>query len=150
MGRIHVEEVVAARPDVVFDYVDDHRNAVDYVAGLTKWAPVGSLSHGLGAVFEAAMSVGPTTWGSTLEITQWEQNRLIGWVPRKGFQQTGTWTFAPEGTGTRVSFDVEYTLPGGIAGRIAGAAAEPVVRANLAKTVRTLKERVEGLTEESS
>ncbi|MHB8341596.1 MAG: SRPBCC family protein, partial [Mycobacteriales bacterium] len=122
MGRIHVEEVVAAKVEVVFDYVDDHRNTVDYVAGLAKWQPVGTLTHGLGAVFEAAMSVGPTTWGSTLEITQWEPNRLIGWVPRKGFQQKGTWTFAPEGDATRVTFDVEYTLPGGIAGRIAGVA----------------------------
>jgi carbon monoxide dehydrogenase subunit G len=143
MGHITVTERVAAPVEAVFAYVDDYRNTTKYMEGLSKWAPVGSTTHGRGAVFAVAMKAGPMTLSSVVDITTWTENRAIGWISREGFKQTGTWSFARSGTGTHVTFDMEYELGGGIAGRMVSRTAEPIVRGNIEKSVRNLTSQVQ-------
>jgi uncharacterized membrane protein len=144
MGHITVTENVAAPVEAVFAYVDDHRNTTKYMKDLTKWAPVGSTTHGKGAKFAVAMKAGPMTLSSIVDITTWTENRAIGWTSREGFKQTGKWSFAAASGGTDATFDMEYELPGGIAGRMLSRAAEPIVRSNIVQSVKALKRQVEG------
>ncbi len=143
MGHITVSEKVAAPVEAVFAYVDDHRNTTRYMKDLSKWAPVGSTTHGKGAKFAVAMKAGPMTLSSVVDITTWTENRAIGWTSREGFKQTGKWSFAKAGEGTQATFDMEYEFAGGIAGRMLSRAAEPIVRLNIAQSVRNLKSQVE-------
>ena len=50
-----------------------------------------------------------------------------------------------EGEKTQVTFDMEYEFGGGIAGKLLGRAAEPIVRGNLQRSVETLKLHTEKL-----
>lgn len=143
MGHITVTETVAAPPQAVFAYVDDHRNTTKYMKDLTRWAPAGDKVHGKGASFEVAMKAGPMTLSSVVEITTWTANKAIGWTSREGFKQTGRWTFKASGSGTDATFDMDYELPGGIAGRMLSRAAEPIVRGNIEQSVRALRTQVE-------
>jgi uncharacterized membrane protein len=143
MGHITTTEEIAAPVEAVFAFVDDHRNTTKYMKDLTKWAPVGSKTHGKGAQFQVAMKAGPMTLSSVVDITTWTENRAIGWKSIEGFKQTGTWSFRSAGTGTEATFDMEYELPGGIAGRMLSKAAEPIVRGNIEQSVRTLRAQVE-------
>ena len=143
MGHITTSEQIAAPVEAVFAYVDDHRNTTKYMKDLTKWAPVGSKSHGKGAKFAVAMKAGPMTLSSVVDITTWTENRAIGWKSAEGFKQTGKWSFKPSGEGTEATFDMEYELPGGIAGRMLSRAADPIVRSNIEQSVRTLRSQVE-------
>jgi uncharacterized membrane protein len=143
MGHITVSEKVAAPVAAVFAYFDDHRNTTKYMKDLSKWAPVGSTSHGKGAKFAVAMKAGPMTLSSVVDITTWTENRAIGWTSREGFKQTGKWFFAKAGEGTQATFDMGYEFPGGIAGRMLSRAAEPIVRISIAQSVRNLRSQVE-------
>jgi uncharacterized membrane protein len=143
MGHITCSEGIAAPIEAVFAYVDDHRNTTNYMQNLTKWAPVGSKTHGKGAKFQVAMKAGPMTLSSVVDITTWTQNRSIGWTSLEGFKQKGRWSFAKDGDGTEATFDMEYELPGGIAGRMVSRVAEPIVRGNIEKSVRNLRSQVE-------
>ena len=143
MGHITITEEIAAPVEAVFAYVDDHRNTTKYMKDLTKWAPVGSKTHGKGAKFEVAMKAGPMTLSSVVDITTWTENRAIGWTSREGFKQTGRWSFTEHGDGTEATFDMEYELPGGIAGRMVSRVAEPIVRGNIEQSVRNLRTQVE-------
>ena len=143
MGHITISEEIAAPVKAVFDYVDEHSNTTKYMKDLTKWAPVGPVSHGKGAKFAVAMKAGPMTLSSVVDITTWTENTAIGWKSIEGFKQTGKWTFKPSGDGTRATFDMEYELPGGIAGRMISRAAEPIVRGNIEQSVRNLRSQVE-------
>ena len=49
MGHITITEEIVAPVEAVFADVDDHRNTTKYMKDLTKWAPVGSKTHGKGA-----------------------------------------------------------------------------------------------------
>jgi uncharacterized membrane protein len=146
MGHITCTERIAAPAEVVFAYVDDHRNTTKYMKDLTKWAPVGSTTHGKGAKFQVAMKAGPMTLSSVVDITTWTENRAIGWTSLEGFKQTGRWSFKKDGDGSEATFDMEYELPGGIAGRMLSRVAEPIVRGNIEQSVRKLRSQVEKLS----
>ena len=150
MGHITITEEIAAPVEAVFAYVDDYRNTTKYMKDLTKWAPVGSKTHGKGAKFEVAMKAGPMTLSSVVDITVWTENRAIGWTSREGFKQTGRWSFDEHGDSTEATFDMDYELPGGIAGRILSRAADPVVRGNIQQSVRALKQHVERATSKTA
>lgn len=126
-----------------FTYVDDWTNASVFTQDLIRWEPAGDQTAGLGASFHAALKLGPTTQESTLEITSYEQDAVIGWEPRDGFPQRGTYTFAPSGDGTQVSLEISFDLPGGIAGRILGKTIEPAAKQNVTKTLANLKRELE-------
>jgi uncharacterized membrane protein len=143
MGHITISEEIAAPVTTVFDYVDEHSNTTKYMKDLTKWAPVGPKSHGKGAKFAVAMKAGPMTLSSVVDITTWTENSAIGWTSIEGFKQTGKWTFKRQGDGTQATFDMDYELPGGIAGRMLSRAAEPIVRGNIEQSVRNLRSQVE-------
>jgi uncharacterized membrane protein len=143
MGHITTSAEIAAPVEAVFAFVDDHRNTTKYMKDLTKWAPVGSKTHGKGAQFEVAMKAGPMTLSSVVDITTWTENRAIGWKSSGGFKQTGKWTFKPAAGGTEATFDMDYELPGGIAGRMASRLADPIVRGNIEASVRNLRSQVE-------
>ncbi len=143
MSHITTSEEIAAPVATVFAYVDEHTNTTKYMKDLTKWAPVGSKTHGKGAKFAVAMKAGPMTLSSVVGITTWTENRAIGWRSTEGFKQTGRWSFKPSADGTEATFDMDYELPGGIAGRMLSRAAEPIVRSNIEQSVRNLRSQVE-------
>jgi uncharacterized membrane protein len=96
-----------------------------------------------GAKFQVAMKAGPMTLSSVVDITTWTENRAIGWTSLEGFKQKGRWSFTEDGAGTEATFDMDYELPGGIAGRMLSRVAEPIVRGNIEQSVRALKRQVE-------
>ena len=145
MAKITVTRSIKAPVEAVFGYVDDHRNTVKYMQGLTKWEPAGSTTHGKGATFDVAMKAGPLTMGGVMEVTEWKENKTIAWVSRKGIKQEGRWMFATKSGGTEATLEADVEFPGGIAGRVAARAAEPVFRGNLERSVEALKSQTEKL-----
>jgi uncharacterized membrane protein len=146
MGRITIDMTINAPVATVFAYVDDYRNTTKYMKDLVKWQPTGKVTHGKGAQFDVGMKAGPTTLTSVVDITTWTEDATIGWHSHEGFKQIGKWGFSPKGEkATRVTFDMEYEFGGGIAGRLLGRAAEPIVRGNLQRSVETLKLHTEKL-----
>ncbi len=145
MGRITIDMTINAPVATVFAYVDDYRNTTKYMKDLVKWQPTGKVTHGKGAQFDVGMKAGPTTLSSVVDITTWTENKTIAWHSHEGFKQIGKWGFAPKGNATSVTFDMEYEFGGGIAGKLLGRAAEPIVRGNLQRSVETLKLHTEKL-----
>jgi uncharacterized membrane protein len=145
MGRITIDMTINAPVATVFAYVDDYRNTTKYMKDLVKWQPTGKVTHGKGAQFDVGMKAGPTTLTSVVAITTWTENTAIGWHSNEGFRQIGIWAFKPKGDKTQVTFDMEYEFGGGIAGKLLGRAAEPIVRGNLQRSVETLKQHTEKL-----
>jgi len=146
MGRITISDSIDAPVAVVFAYVDDHRNTTKYMQGLTKWKPTTSVTHGKGAKFETAMKAGPSTLPSVVEVTTWTENKAIAWRSTEGFKHSGKWAFKAKGEdSTEATFEMEYEFGGGIAGRMLGRATEPVVKSNLQRSVKALKQNTERL-----
>jgi ribosome-associated toxin RatA of RatAB toxin-antitoxin module len=149
MGHITITETVEATAETIFSYIDDYKNTTKYMKDLVKWQPTGKTTHGKGAQFAVGMKAGPTTLSSVVDITTWTENRAIGWTSREGFKQTGKWALKPRGDDTEVTFDMDYEFGGGIAGKVLGRAAEPIVRMNLEKSVENLRLQTQKLSSRS-
>jgi uncharacterized membrane protein len=144
MVDIHHEGSCAAPVDIAFAYLDDYRHATTWMFGLHEFAPVGAQDQGLGAVFEGTFQVKPVKLRSTINVTRWEQNKLIAFESIKGFRNWSTWEFhadGPERTTIRVTFS--YELPGGLAGRALGKALEPIVAVSVRHSDEALRREIE-------
>lgn len=146
MGKITISENIEAPVETVFAYVDDHKNTIKYMQGLTKWKPAGDVTHGKGAKFETSMKAGPSSLPSVVNITTWTENKAIAWRSIEGFKHSGKWAFKSAGdSSTDVTFEMDYEFGGGIAGRMLARATESMVRSNLQRSVKTLKQQTERL-----
>ena len=144
MVDIHHEGIAHAPLSLAFAYIDDHRTTPDWMFGLAKFEPVGDIDHGKGAVYEGTFQVPPVKLHSTVEITDWEQDKLISFNSIKGFRNYSTWRFeAVSPTETKVIVDFSYELPGGLAGRALGRALEPIVALSVRHSDHNLRKHIE-------
>ncbi len=144
MVDIHHASTAKAPVDVVFAYMDDHRNVPEWMFGVSKFEPIGEKDSGVGAVFDGSIKLGPKTLHSTVECTEWEQDRVIGMKSIKGFVNWSTWRFNRiDDVTTELAVDFTYVLPGGMAGRALGKIIEPFITIAIRHTEQRLREKVE-------
>ncbi|MGW4247684.1 SRPBCC family protein [Nocardia sp. NPDC004722] len=143
MVHVHHTGIAATPLDFAFDYVSDFRNFPEWMFGIEYLRPVGEIAQGNGAVFEGAMKLG-VTLHSTIEITEWKPNCLLRTESRSGFVNRSSWRFLgiDERT-TELAVDIEYELPGGLAGKALGRVIEPFVVVALRHSDHTLRTALE-------
>ncbi|WP_337455811.1 SRPBCC family protein [Prescottella sp. D32] len=145
---IHVRhKAVAVVPvDLAFAHIDDYRNVPDWMFGISRFVPIGDLDQGLGATYDATMQLGPKALKSTVEVTEWERDRLITLSSVSGFGNRSSWMFTPVGDDrTELSVDFGYELPGGLAGKALGRLVEPFVTTAIKQTETNLRKQIESL-----
>ena len=110
---------IAAPVEVVFDYVTDPRNALNFMPNFTKFDPIGRPERGLGAKVEAHGTAFGMQFKTILEIVEFVKNRRFVSRTTEGIKSTSTWQFEPlPDGGTEVTFISEYNLPGRMLGRL--------------------------------
>lgn len=127
MAHVHHTSVAQAPLALVFDYVADYRNMSEWMFGIQKAKLIGGTANEVGSRYDVAMKLGATL-RSTLEVTAKEANRLFVTESRAGVANRSTWHFeAVDDDSTRVTIDVDYELPGGLAGRALAKVVEPFI-----------------------
>jgi uncharacterized membrane protein len=151
MGQVTVRTTIDAEIGAVFDYVSDYRTATKYSRDLKKWEPVTDVTDDIGAQFDASLQLGPKAFDSRVEVDFRTEPEQFGWSSISGFQHSGRYTFSSEktGSGTEVVFDFDYTLPGGMAGRLLARTTEPLLKSSLANNLKNLKKQVEEVARSS-
>ncbi|TQC43346.1 SRPBCC family protein [Rhodococcus sp. WS4] len=145
MMHTHHTAVATVPIEVAFDFIGNYRNVPTWVFGISRFDPTGTLDHGLGATFDAAMQVGFKTLHSILTITAWERNRLIALDSIDGFENTSIWCFTATGLcETQLTVDFSYELPSGLTGKALGRLLEPFAAQAIGHTESNLRRRIEG------
>ncbi|MEO9327146.1 SRPBCC family protein [Gordonia aurantiaca] len=143
MGVVRHQVKVDAPRERVFEYVDGYQNVPEYLFGVKRFSPTTDRTKGLGSVFEVAIDVGPKTLKSVVECTQYIENELIELKAVKGFRANTTWRFGDTGDGgTDLQVEFDYTLPGGIAGKLLGGLVEPFAAQAIKHTEATIATKV--------
>ena len=151
MVDVHHEASCEAPLDIAFGYVDDYRTATEWIFGLAELRPVDGRDHGLGATFDATFQVRPVKLHSTLEVTEWEQDAVLGFVSVDGFANSSTWRFHADGpTRTTIAVRFSYELPGGLAGRALGRTLEPIVALSVRQSDHALRRAIEACYRDST
>ncbi|WP_067701485.1 SRPBCC family protein [Nocardia jejuensis] len=144
MVHVHNRSVVAVPVEFAFAYAADFGRAAEWIFGISALEVRGDIPIGLGAVYRGSMKLGPKTLHSTIEVVDWQQDSRVGTDTVEGFVNRSKWLFEPVGdTKTAITVDIDYELPGGLAGRALGIAIEPFVAIAVRHSDRTLKEILE-------
>jgi uncharacterized membrane protein len=148
MPNIHHEGLADAPVNVLFDYVDDYRNTTTWLFGLSKFEPSTEITSGLGSKFDGTFAVPPIKIHSSVEIIEWEKDKVIALNSFHGFKISSTWHFSATGPETsKVVVDFTYELPGGLAGRVMSKAMEPVVALSIRHSDESLRKHVKAAYE---
>ena len=140
--NVHVSETIAASPEAVFDCVADYAVEPLFIEGLQRLTPVGGSTTGEGARFDAVMKVGPSTYHATIEISEYVENRRVTWSSANGRSQAVTFELEASGASTRVTLEVTYERPSGIAGALVAPVVDETVRLRAHGALRRLKHNV--------
>ena len=126
MMRISRQVLIDRPRREVFALVSDLSRAHEWFAGITRWEPRSRKRRGVGARYRVLVRVGSIEAGGTLAVTEWRPPETIAWQSQDGVEQRGRWRLRGTGSGTELSLEVEFSLPGGPAGwlveRLAGRA----------------------------
>src|SRR3712207_2222031 len=112
--------------DVAFGYVADYRNIPSWMLGIERFVPVGERDRGEGAEFDVTARFG-VRLQTRIRATEWVDHRVIGMRSVRGVAVCSRFLFEAAGSGTHITAEVTYRLPGGPAGRMMHRAVGPVV-----------------------
>ncbi|HWC38247.1 MAG TPA: SRPBCC family protein [Acidimicrobiales bacterium] len=140
--QAHVE--VSAPPSAIWPILVDPEQLPTFMAGLTRWEPVGQPSAGLGARYRVHMLVGSAHVGGLVEVVEFNEQRDIAWTNVTGIDHRGRWRLRERRPGcTGVTLRVSYSAPGGLLAVLADRLAAPMVRRNLQRSLVCLRRMVE-------
>jgi uncharacterized membrane protein len=129
--KVHASEVIQASPAALFDCVADYAVAPLFIEGLQRLTPVGPKTTGEGARFDA-----------TVEITDYEEDRLVTWASSNGQSQAITFELVPEADGTKVVLEISYERPSGIGATLVAPIVDETVRVRAHGALRRLKHNI--------
>ncbi|WP_431949788.1 SRPBCC family protein [Nocardia lijiangensis] len=143
MGHVEHSATGGAPVDFAFQYVADYRNVPKWLFGIRHYTPVGEQISGVGAVFDTAVQLGPTTLHLRVEIVEWEDGSKISLHAIKGIEGTVHWRFeAVDQETTEIGVVVDYRVPGGLAGRALDKILQTFVGPAIRHTEKSLREQV--------
>ena len=136
---------VNAPPEVVWALVSDPSRYLHFMSGVTRWSVDGEQRTGIGARYRMLMRVGSAEVGGLIEVVEFIECRDMAWNSVTGIDQRGRWRVRRRAGGrSHVEFRLQSGVAGsGIFGWVAEQLGAPIVRTNLARTLRQLKRQVE-------
>ena len=137
MGHLAHQAVTDAPLERVFDYMADSSNVPEWFYGVQRFEPLTDLKRGLGSRYAISVNVGRTLTAK-FECTEFIENELIAVQTFDGLHASSRWTFEPDGAGTSIRGEFDYTLPGGPAGVALSTLIKPVVGIAIKQTTANL------------
>jgi carbon monoxide dehydrogenase subunit G len=137
---------VAAPREVVWDYLTDPGNYLEFIDGLTRWEPENNRGRiELGSRFRMLLRVGSAEVGGLIEIVEWDPPGDFAWSSVTGVDQRGRWRLRElSPRSTRVTFRFHYGVAGsGIAGLIADRVAARPLRRRFRRSLENVRRAIE-------
>ena len=143
--RLNESIVISAPPKLVWDYLAEPSNYLDFMSGITRWEVTGERRTGLGARYRMLIRVGSAEVGGLIEIVEWQEQRDMAWSSVLGVDQRGRWRLRELDDGrTRVELRFAYGVAGaGIPGYLSELVSAPALRSHLRRSLQQLKRQVE-------
>ena len=104
----------------IFDYISEPTNQPEIWPSLTEIKDVQRLPDGKTKNRWVYKMAGIRLEGTSEGVESVANQRIVN-KTKGGVESTQTWTFQPEAGGTKVTFEVEYTVPIPVLGKLAEA-----------------------------
>ena len=104
----------------IFDYISEPTNQPEIWPSLMEIKDVQRLPDGKTKSRWVYKMAGIRLEGTSEGVESVANQRIVN-KTKGGVESTQTWTFQPEASGTKVTFEVEYTVPIPVLGKLAEA-----------------------------
>jgi uncharacterized membrane protein len=143
--RIEQSIRIKAPRSLVWDYVTDPANYLEFMDGLTRWEVAGEIDRGLGARYRILLHVGSADVGGLIEVVEWHPEADMAWSSVTGIDQRGRWRLRDTSDGgTRLEFRFAYGVAGGgIWGLVSERVGALWLRSNFKTSLQNVKRAVE-------
>ena len=120
MGTVEKTITINAPVEKVFGYIDERANLPEVWPSLVEVEEVERLSNG-GACFQFVYKMAGMRFKGRSEDTEYVANQRVVSKTTGGIDSTVTWTYQPEGGGTKLTIKAEYSVPAPLVGKLAEA-----------------------------
>jgi uncharacterized membrane protein len=136
---------VSAPRQVVWDYVTDPDNYLEFMDGLTRWECENGDKMEPGARFRMLLRIGSAEVGGLIEIVEWDPPGDLAWSSVTGVDQRGRWRLRElSPRSTQVTFRFHYGVAGsGLSGLIAERVAARPLRRRLRRSLENVRRAIE-------
>jgi uncharacterized membrane protein len=136
---------VSAPRQVVWDYVTNPDNYLEFMDGLTRWECENSDKMEPGARFRMLLRVGSAEVGGLIEIVEWNPPGDLAWSSVTGVDQRGRWRLRElSPRSTQVTFRFHYGVAGsGLTGLLAERVAARPLRRRLRRSLENVRRAIE-------
>ena len=111
MAKIEKSIFIVARLDQVFAFMAEPGNLPEIWPSLLEVRNVKPLPNG-GYCFDWTYKMAGIRFEGQAKWTEFVKDQRIVYVNESGIPSTFIWTYQPEDGGTRVSVNIEYSIPG--------------------------------------
>lgn len=136
---------VAAPPETIYELVMDPRRLREWVSIHDRllWAPDGQLDHG--STLSQRLKVAGRSFTVRWSVTEDDRPRHVVWEGRGPLRTRArvAYDFAERDGGTCFTYENEYELPGGPAGKFTARAVSRVAKHEVDRSLERLKDLAE-------
>ena len=120
MTKLENSTTINAPVEKIFTYISDQTHLPEIWPSLVEITDMKPLPNG-GYSNRWTYKMAGIRLSGTSEDIEYESNQRIVSKTKGGVDSIQTWTFQSEGSGTKVTFAVEYTIPIPVLGKLAEA-----------------------------
>ena len=120
MAKGETTITINAPVEDVFSCIDEPSNLPEIWPGMVEAKDVQRLPNG-GNSFRWVYKMAGMRFEGTSEDTEYVVNQRVVSKTKGGIESTVTWTLQPEASGTKVTFEAEYSVPIPLLGKLAEA-----------------------------
>ena len=142
MATINNSTHINAPVEKVFAYVTEPMNAPEFIVSLSEVTDVTGSGVGQHWNWKYKMIGIPLHGEST--VTEQVPNEREVLKGKGGITSTFTWTFAPDEGGTKLDWEVDYTIPVPVLGKLAEKLVLKRNEREMAMNLQNIKEQMEG------
>lgn len=117
MAEIHKSATIDAPVEKVFDFMDDPAKIPSYTPNVERVEDVVRTDNRVGDTFRLIYKVMGITFDEKFKVTEYQRPSRVRLTFDGGMKGTFAWSYAPEGSKTRVTVDIDYQLAGGALGK---------------------------------
>jgi hypothetical protein len=144
MASLEKSVFINASPDEIDEVSLDAAGWPEWYPGVEEAVPDDVFPE-LGGVVEVVYKAGGSTFNLTFTVIEYQPHQSIAYELEGMITGTSRYHYTPEGDGTWLTSNYDYSLPGGILGKIADKmVVERMNAKNLEDSLGNLKDLVEG------
>jgi Polyketide cyclase / dehydrase and lipid transport len=141
VARVRVSTTIDAPPAEVWADVRHIDRHVDWMRDAVSIAFTGEQREGVGCAFACATRIGPFRTTDHMVVTEWADGERIGIRHVGVVTGQGVFVLAPDGAGTRFTWDEDLRFPWWLGGPVGAALAAPVLARVWRGNLRALRRR---------